>query len=451
MTFFEENRVKSKTNFFLIVILFYLIGPTTYRFANAYLADILFALFFVYALMSGTKLRLTHRVSLVFLVPFVIVLGSNIGKYWSDFPLGVDEFANTVKSLQLFFLVSFSSAIFDPRMNEDYFNLTLNKFSVIISCAVIYNGLIGIFQYFEVGAINKFLETFYYIELDLVEGIEGVSNADMMVVENRITGIFESWNGIGFFLTQTLFLLLLIYRERKSILILPAIGIGFLALVLAGSRAAIIGFIIAWTLYSLYITRSKKALFVVLFAFFVSVPAIILMKEMEILPEENVQRFVEIYDFMVSGEVPATLAFRLDTWSWMPQHIISSPYFLFGYPNEVWKSSIYFWGADSQYVAWLLVYGLFGLTLFVMWSLIVIYVFRKEYLLFKTVTGNSVVTRLCGAFVVIFFTYLFIGISQDSMLSNRWRELLLSFIGFVVSWGIHSQRSAHSKHLAPDA
>ncbi len=426
----RKRQIEKKTNMYLFVIFLYLIGPTTFRIANAYLSDMFFALFFVYALFTGTKLSWKNRTALVFLIPFVIVLTSNIGKYISGFPLGVDEFANTIKTLQLYVMIAFSIGIFHTSCDFNYFNKTFKKFIRIISLAVIYNSFIGILQYFDFEFIKLYLEQFYYFVSNY-----DISNVEIIVLENRITGIFESWNGVGFFLTQTLFLLIIFQREKKSLIGVIAIIFGFIALILAGSRAATIGMIFSLFLYSTLVIKSKKTLIGFVITILILPPLVILFSYLDILPEENIKRFTEISDFFIYGTIPGNWEFRLDSWSWMPGYILSSPYFLFGFPNFVWKSSLYYWGADSQYVSWLLYYGAIGLILYVIWSFMIILSFKKMYKRMMQIDKNAMVTRFFGAFAIIFFSYIIIGLSQDSLLANRWRELFLSFVGFTVSWG----------------
>lgn len=430
----NEGRVRFNTNLLLFSVFIYLVGPNTFRVYNAYVADFVFLLTFVVIAFNGPPFRLRHPASVLFLVPFGIVTLSNIGKFVSDFPMGVDEAANTIKTLQLYFIFVLALTVFDPRMPESYFRATVRKIGTIVAVAVIYNSVIGILQYFEVGFVRALMEQFYLIEHSV-----GISNVDYMIVENRITGIFDSWNGLGFFLTQTMFLMIVISNERRSLLITAAVLLSVVALLLAGSRAASIGLLLMVVLFYIGVLRSRRMVIGVVVALIVLPVVISGLIAFEVLTQENVDRFVEIYDFVTTGTPPPNWEFRLDTWSWLPEHILGSPYFLFGYPNQVWKNSVYYWGADNQYLAWLLAYGLVGALGYPVWWFSVIASYRKRYRRMKRF-GATPPGRFIGAVVIIWSVQLLIGISQDSMLGNRWRELFLIFMGLSVQWCDHLER-----------
>ena len=379
----------SKTNILLFLIFLYLVGPNI-RIYNAYLQDFLFFIFFFFAVLTDYRHQMLKysKVDIIFITPFLVVLITGFGKLLSGFELSWNDYAHLINMLKLFFIAKITLSIFNYNSNESIFLRYSKKTIKYLKISVIFISFIGFCQFFNIITINNLVDKIYKFEHQV-----GISNIEIFLKTNRITSIFKGFNSFGFFLASSLFLLFCLLIHKPNFTSGFAFLIGLFAFLLTNSRTSLLSFVFMCVVYYLISKESKKLSKGILF----SIALIILLiffgnYFIHLAGSENIHRLEEIKNFFIYGHLPYNLQVRLITASWLPKYVLSSRYYLFGFPNLAFFHNPNFTAPDNQYTAWLVSYGIVGFLLMVMWAFgVILYLIQLNIIKFKGFNFKGIV------------------------------------------------------------
>ncbi|CAN5667797.1 hypothetical protein BH10BAC5_BH10BAC5_14280 [soil metagenome] len=424
----NEKKLHTYANIFLGISFFYLIGPT-FRFLNAFIADYLFLIFAIHVFFGQVKIKFNFKESRIFLIPFLIILIVTIGKLFSGIELLIDEFANNINYLKLYFMFCISYTIILNIKDVNFLDNYLKNVFRFLALGVIFVSLISIMQFFNFKIVETIIENFYFIQHKTLK----ISNLDQFNESNRVVGIFDSYNGCGFFMCFFTFILIIVTTEVKSFLSTIAIILGFTTLILTSNRASLITFMIMNFLFFIFIKKLKNIKVIITILSLILLFLILAINVSDVISIGNLNRFLELKDFVEKGQIPFTFADRTAAWEWMPQYIFSSRYAMFGFTNATFLNDLNFRAPDNQYLAWFVTYGIIGAGLLIFWTvyaLVKIIKLYKEEALLKI----NVLSNISGGLVVIWIGLMIEGISQDScFFGNRWREYFILILSTIAA------------------
>ena len=429
------NLVKDEYKKVLLfaVVLFYLVGPV-FRVAHAYLSDIFFAVVFVLLFLSGVKLNFSEKFSKLFLMPAAIVLICTAGKLLSRFTLGGDEIASMLNYVKLYFLFILTYSVFTSNNRSELLNKDLKVLNYIILFFVLFVSAIGILQFVGSPAANFILTNLYH-----VVHTTGSDNLSEFAELNRVTSIFDSFNGFGIVLCFSLFMLAFINSELKNYFGLFVILIGIGMIVLTGNRASLLTFFFMTLVYFVSIKQkfSKKKIGIGFGV--IALAGIIFYFAASNLSIYNFFRYYEFALLFQKGDIPHTIGVRLVKWEWIPQHMASVKQMLFGYTtNDFIKDRIYD-SPDSQYLNWLVYLGYVGAVLFITWIFYTLISFFKRKQ-FQFISNISYLKKSNNFFIVYWIGLILIGVFQESFFFGRLRELFIFFLAFNCAYANLSAR-----------
>jgi len=412
-----------KKNLLFGVVLLYLIGPV-FRVAHAYLSDIFFLIVCVLLFLSGTKPDFSNKISKLFLLPAGIILICTIGKLFSGFKLGADEFAGFVNYIKLYILFIITYSVFTQQNNTRNVTHDLRIINYIILFFILFVSTIGILQFAESPAANFILSNFYH-----VVHTTGSDNLSEFAELNRVTSIFDSFNGMGIVLCFSLFMLVFINSELKSYVGLFAILIGVGMIVLTGNRASLITFFLMTVLYFISVKRKVSKKSILIFIGIIFLAGVVFYFAASNLSIYNFFRYYEFALLFQKGDIPHTIGVRLLKWQWIPEHVASVKQFFFGYTtNDFIKDKIYD-SPDSQYLNWLVYNGYIGAGLFTVWIFFVLIEFFKRKKI-QLISNVSYIKNSNNFFIIYWVGLILIGIFQESFFFGRLRELFIFFLAF---------------------
>ena len=414
-------------NILLGVFFFYLIGPT-FRLLNAYISDYIFLIFALHVFFGPLKLRFNFKESRIFLIPFIIILIVTLGKFITGTELFIDEFANNVNYLKMYFMFCLTYSIILQIKDVNFLDKYLKNIFRLLAIGVIYVSIISIMQFMNIKIADMIIENFYYIEHKTLK----ISNIDKFNETNRVVGIFDSYNGCGFFMAFFTFILIIAFSEVKSKLSLIAILLGFITLILTSNRASLISFILMNIVFFVFVKKVTNIKVIFSLIFLILIFLYVGINISDFISVTNLNRFLEIKDFVDKGQVPFTFADRTNAWEWMPQYIMSSKNAIFGFTNTGFMSDLNYRSPDNQYLLWFVQYGVVGAVALTTWTF---YAFFKLFRLYKEelLTNNKALVTIAGGLLVIWVGLFIEGISQDSFFGNRWREYFLFILATVAA------------------
>lgn len=414
------------------VIFLYLAGPVI-RVYHAYLSDIFFLVSFVIIVLSGTRMRF-NTLSYIFLVPSVIVLISVLGKLFLGYAMGQDEIANLLNYVKLFFLYVTAYSVFFDYSEINSLKKDLKILNNIVIFFIIFICAIGILQFINNPAANFIIKNFYHVVHKT-----GTDNIYEFELLNRVTGIFDSFNGMGIVLCFTLFILVYINSELKNYWSIIVLLLGITLIFLTGNRASLI---ILFVMSGSYLLYAKKGInlkiFSIIFGTFI-LSGIIFFLIADYLSFDNFIRFYEFKLLLQNGSIPPTLQVRLDKWQWLPQYMSSVTQGLFGYTTNDFLNDKVYTSPDNQYLNWLVYYGYIGAVSFILWifySLVIIFKNRRDLNLSAKFLNNS------SSFIIIYWLGLFIiGFFQESFFFGRLRELFIFSLALIAAYQQITQKN----------
>ncbi len=418
----HEKTLHRYANILLGIFFFYLIGPT-FRLLNAYISDYLFLLFALHVFFGPLKIKFSFKESKIFLIPFVVIMLVTIGKFFTGSELFIDEFANNINYLKMFLMFCFTYSIIIQIKDVNFLDRYLKNIFRLLAIGVIFVSMISIMQFLNFKFVDLIIENFYLIQHKTANS----TNIDQFNETNRVVGIFDSYNGCGFFMCFFTFILIMVFSEMRSKTTILAIMLGFITLVLTSNRASLITFLIMNAIFFIFIKRitNLKVIFSVTFMLLLFLYLGTYVSDFISLG--NFNRFLEVKDFIDKGQVPFTFADRTNAWEWMPQYVLSSKYAIFGFTNSGFLNDLNFRSPDNQYLTWFVNYGIIGAVGLMVWT---IYSFVKLINLYRDekFTRTESLITIAGGFIVIWIGLSIEGISQDSFFGNRWREYFVFII-----------------------
>ncbi len=410
----EESQWERLYGAFFLVILLYIIGPNV-RIFGALIQDIFFLGFLLVLMLSPVgdtrSLRLSHILFLS--LPGLLATLAFIGQVESGESLSWDDLSGALKQLSLVALCVATVVVIrrfrggDPRS-------AMSDLRRVLMLGVICVSIFGILQYlnwFDSDTIVK-----YMYAKDVAAGLTNFGYASMI---SRITSVFPSPLGFGSFLVLSLTFLLITAKGTDTRMLLGATAVGSLALILTNARMAIV--CLGLTLVVLIVRRGNTralGIGVVLICLPLSVFVF------DSLDRTNADRYKEVLEYVNSGfnEVyaPESLYTRID----FQQHIIgtvfSSDRWLFGYPTQTYDLLVTY-SPDSQYVAYLVKYGVAGM-LMSLWQVVLLLYFIVRYIRLRRTDAEPVLFAL----TLISFYLLLLALSQEVSIHPRIREVLFA-------------------------
>lgn len=413
------------------VLFFYLLGPVV-RFYHAYLSDVFFLLVFLIVVLSGIKLQINSSLSKIFLFPALIVLISVTGKFFMGYKLGMDEIANLLNYVKLFFLFALVYSVFSEK-RQNSLSRDFRILNSILTVFVLFISLVGILQFANLPIADYIIQNFYHVVHKT-----GTDNIYEYRLLNRVTSIFDSFNGMGIVLCFTLFIFVYLNKELKNYWSIITILIGLTLLFLTGNRASLITFILMTITYLIFSKRKISfktigtigGLFIALVVIFVLIA--------NYLSFDNYIRFYEFKLLLQNGSIPPTLQVRLDKWQWLPSYMLSVPQCFFGFTtNDFLKEKVYT-SPDNQYLNWLVYYGYFGLASFLIWSIYSLVMFFKNK---RNMLDNFTLVNASRFFIIYWCGLIVIGFFQESFFFGRLRELFVFFLAMMSAYSSLSNNS----------
>lgn len=406
------------------VVFFYLVGPVV-RFYHAYLSDIFFLITFVLIILSGTKLKFDNPFVKIFSIPIGIVFISIVGKFFMGYTLGMDEAANFLNYIKLFFLFVITYSVFAESHNQGLYKKDLKFLNYIVVFFILFVSAIGILQFANHPAAEHIIKNFYHVVHKT--GTDNIYEYELL---NRVTSIFDSFNGMGIVLCFTLFILIFINNELKNYRFIIVLLIGITLIFLTGNRASLIVLLLMTISYLVYIRKGMNLkIFSVIAVSFLTSGAIFFLIS-NYLSFDNYIRFYEFKLLLLNGSIPPTLQVRLEKWEWIPCYMLSIGQGLFGYTTGDFIRDKVYTSPDNQYLNWLVYYGYIGALLFIGWaiySLNVFLVFLKNK---KSIQKNT------SSFLIIYWIGLIvIGLFQESFFFGRLRELFIFLLAMLTAYG----------------
>ncbi len=421
----------------LILISLFLLGPN-FKIYSAYLQDLLFFFFLIlYIFRKGNRFFEYSGRDIIFLAPFSVMFLSDFGKLLIGYDLESGDLLRLVTMVKLFCIAKVTFSFFPPSTKSEVFDEYSRRISKYLAISIIVTSLLGIGQFFNISIVNNIIERAYEVK-DIP-----VSNIEAFETDNRVTSIFHGSNAFGSFSATAVFLLFFFYQAHKNFLSIAAIPLGVFALLLAGSRASVAMLVLSIFLYYCSGINFKRFAKGVVMVVLLGVALLIFVHYMGVLiGSENVYRFEEISNFFLHGQLPGSMQARLDTLSWMPKSILNNPHMVFGVSHS-YASSSQFTSPDNQYVAWLLRYGIVGVSFMILWVLgVFIYLVSLRKKMKKS--SEPVLFVLSKGILIFWFWMIVHGISEDTFFGSRRRELLFFLMAFIISW-IHREKPQDNK------
>lgn len=419
MEVFKLSDEKKKWLMFAVVFL-YLVGPVV-RFYHAYLSDIFFLITFVLVIFSGTKLKFGNPVSKIFLIPAGIVFVSLIGKFFMGYSLGMDEAANFLNYIKLFFLFVVTYSVFAESCNCDLYKKDIRILNAIVVFFILFVSAIGILQFANHPAAEYIIKNFYHVVHKT--GTDNIYEYELL---NRVTSIFDSFNGMGIVLCFTLFILVFINNELKNYWSIIILLIGITLIFLTGNRASLIVLFLMTISYLVYIRKGMNLkIFSIIAGLFIT-SGMIFFLIANYLSFDNYIRFYEFKLLLQNGSIPPTLQVRLDKWEWLPLYMLSVWQGLFGYTTGDFIRDKVYTSPDNQYLNWLVYYGYIGALLFIGWAIYSLTIFVKN--------KKSVLTNVSSFLIIYWIGLLIIGLFQESFFFGRLRELFIFLLAMLTAY-----------------
>ena len=295
----------------------------------------------------------------------------------------------------------------------------------VISCGVIYIGLMAVLQIQGVSFIQKFLNFFYRFEGGIREEIAYVA------IQNygRATSIFHWANSLGEFLTVALLILfvyVLDHPNRRSLrLPIIAIAVGLFGIVLSGSRMALIALAIG--MFIILILRRQFKVLIIVF-----IGGLIILYAMDFVAQKTgrASRLNELFSFISgTGAVPPTLQTRIDNTSESISAFIYGDFSHWTGTTVTNYQSIAPENFDNEYLKYLVWSGYIGLVAFVLFQLGVC---LRSWLAFRYFPPGTPGNTLSLSLLAVSMSMMFSAYSQDAWGGERTLQLVFIVLGVLV-------------------
>ena len=407
---------------FFGILLLYLVGPNV-EFHGARAADLI-VLLFVPTYVATTRLKIHWTIALLFLTPALIVGASAAGKFFQGTGIGSDEFRNILRMCNLGILAAVATSLIQTEYQRDPLRCTRKLVRVVVG-GIVFVSIAGMIQYLKPGLFTRVLGGLYVIELR-----NNSSNIEQAAKYARVTSIFSWANALAGFLLYSLTTVMLnAARLRKGEYAL-ALALGIPVLLLTNARMSLLLFA-CLLLYVGVVQHRWTALAMIGLA---SALVVTFVPIEHLIGANNVERFEELFAFIARGTLPVNVAVRMETLSTLPAKVLASPYVLFGFPMAIYESTIFIsW--DNQYLGFFVKYGLLG-ALLVFWQIAIVIV---SFRLIRRERSSELRLLLHAVFLVNLFM-LIGGISEDTLLTERWREFHFVFDAIVLSLALTQRR-----------
>lgn len=441
MSVINLNHSTKKILLFAVALL-YLVGPVI-RVFHAYVSDLVFLAVFILLILSGTKLQFNSQLAKIFFIPIIIVSVCTIGKFFWGYSLGMDEAANTLNYVKLFLLFVLVYSVFILNQSSEEFKKDLKVLNYIVIFFILFICSIGLLQFANHPSADFIIKNFYHVIHKT-----GTDNIYEFQLLNRVTSIFDSFNGMGIVLCFTLFILVFINEELKNYWSILFFLLGLTLIFLTGNRASLIILFLMTVIYLVYIKRGiNLKIFSIIAGLFLA-SGVIFFLIANYLSFDNYIRFYEFKLLLQNGSIPPTLQVRLDKWQWLPVHMASVSQGIFGYTtNDFLKEKIYT-SPDNQYLNWLVYYGYAGALAFIAW---IIYSSMKFRSVEKTSAGKSNFYIKSTSFTIIYWTGLIvIGFFQESFFFGRLRELFIFLLGIISAYYMFESKQINKSNSLQD-
>ena len=423
---------------FFGILLLYMVGPNV-EFHGARAADLI-VLIFVPTYVATTRLKIHWTIAVLFLTPALVVGASATGKFFQGTGVGSDEFRNILRMCSLGLFAAVATSLIRTEYERDPSRCTRNLVRVVVG-GIVFVSVAGLTQYLKPGLFTRVLGSLYIIELR-----NNSSNIEEAAKHARVTSIFSWANALAGFLLYSLTTVILNAANLRKREYALALGLGIPVLLLTNARMSLLLFA-CLLLYVGVVQHRWTALATIglaaaLVTTFVPIE--------HLIGANNVERFHELFAFVTHGTLPVNVAVRMETLSTLPAKVIASPYVLFGFPMAVYESTIFIsW--DNQYLGFFVKYGLLG-ALLVLWQVAIVIV---AFVLIRRERSSELRLLLHAVFLVNLFM-LIGGISEDTLLTERWREFHFVFDAIVLSLALARRqsrivRAPHPEHGALDA
>jgi hypothetical protein len=407
---------------FVGILLLYMVGPNV-EFHGARAADLI-VLLFVPTYVATTRLKIHWTIAVLFLTPAFIVGASAAGKFFQGTGVGSDEFRNILRMCNLGLLAALGTSLVRTEYERDPSRCTRTLVRVVVA-GIVFVSVAGLIQYVKPGLFTRTLGALYVIELR-----NNSSNIEQAAKYARVTSIFSWANALAGFLLYSLTTVMLnaaSLRKREYSL---ALGLGIPVLLLTNARMSLL-LVACLLLYVGVVQHRWTALTMI---GLVSALVLTFVPLEHLIGASNVERFEELFALVAHGTLPINVAVRLETLSTLPAKIMASPYVLFGFPMAVYQSTIFIsW--DNQYLGFFVKYGLLG-ALLVLWQIAIVIV---AFGLVRRERSGELRLLLHAVFLVNLFM-LIGGISEDTLLTERWREFHFVFDAIVLSLALTRRR-----------
>lgn len=403
----------------LVILLLYLVGPSG-KFGGATIADMILVLFlFGIMLMGKLDIRWKDPITLLFLFPTLVVAISAAGKLAIGLSISMDEINNLVKMFGLGLLSAVAVSFKYENVSVEM-PAYLRSILTIFCVAIIIIALYGVYQYLDPASFRSYFKDIYGFE-----GRSSFNSLEQAEDIKRVTSIFTHPNALGVF-TVCAMVVLIVNRKMIGPLLMVSANVSlFVLLILSNSRISLFLLAIAF-MYLLVAENHKKYMYAILA---VVVLIVIFVPLEKLLGGVNYDRLLELGDYIKYGIVPKNLDARFSELAYIVPLISGSKYLYFGYPMQVYYEQV-FLSWDNQYLGWLIKYGLVS-VLMILWALYTVYYPLR---LLKTKKLSDTCRRILKTFFLVNILLLIGGVSQDTVMINRWREFYFFFFGFGMTY-----------------
>lgn len=417
------------------------IGPNV-RFAGAMLQDWFFiAVLGAFVLVADRRFLRFQRHEALFAIPAIVVGVAAAGKVAAGMAVTSEDVKNVLTMVKLYLVAKMTMAyLAGEEIDADRAEAFARLLRTVLAVEVTFVGLVAVAQ-----AASRWPDALQELFRVSDSSQSNLSNVALFQAEQRVTSIYAWANALGV-AVATFVTLLLCWRgssqrvgRSSTFLRAVALVLGFVTIYLTGSRTTYLFLLAALAVCYRYaqITLKRLLVWVGVGGGAIALAAAAFSQ----LSAGTAERASELVSFLTTGTIPYNLATRFGTWSWMPGYVLRSQYWLWGMPNRSWQEVLGGASSDNQYLGWLLHYGVFGLCMLCVWTVsMLVALVRSKRRLHST---GSPWWRLAAVVVVLWTLLVLAGVSQDTLLLPRLRELVFAVSAAVIFAGFG--RSPHTR------
>lgn len=362
-----------------------------------------------------------------YLIPIIIQIICLFSKYIVYDKINADTTKDILKNIHTFVLVILAYSYFRNKP-LNYLKIQLyNQYRSIFIILIVLS-IIGIAQYLKAPFIRNIIEGLYEIKRTHKIGYE-FTNFELAETLSRINGIFGSPLAFAAMLSP---LIVLTYSMRGFLNInlwkLFFFILSVLTLYLTFSRASFLTCVLGIIIISV---REKSVQRIFQLSFLGLIIYIIYSQFLHNESTSNTSRLPELFTYIKSGFnsdfLPSTLSSRIDYMSTIYFSLAKSSSMLVGINMSDYYEDLQGYSFESQYFAWFMKYGLFGL-LFFFWYVALAFRMKKRLSMFP---HNGFLFTVTLGITTVLFTNFIVGITQQSVHGRHIREILYLSIAIV--------------------